>query len=946
MAQLSSTQDIFLHRHLGHTGETTKEILNELGFDCLENFSRAVVPSEIWDTQLEGLPQTALGEGEALKKLWSIFEKNEWAQSLIGQGYYGTITPPVIQRQVLENPGWYTAYTPYQAEISQGRLEILYHFQTLIVELTGLAVANASLLDEGTAVAEAIYMAQAFCPKTKRVFIDELVHPQTLEVVKTRAKALGWELIIGQVKQTDFSKQADWLATVFAYPNTQGEVIDYSSITSQIKEQGGIIIAVADPLALTLLTSPASWGADICVGSCQRFGVPMGFGGPHAAFIACIDKFKRKLPGRIVGLSVDANGKPAYRLALQTREQHIRKAKATSNICTAQVLLAVMATLYAIYHGPEGLRRIANRIHLLCCHFSETLQQGGYRLLHDHYFDTIVVETGEKTSELWVEFEKIGYNLRKIDDNYLGLAFDETITLKDLEILAQNFGITASQTTELQPLKSFSRQDDFLTQEIFHLYRSETELMRYLKHLENKDLSLTHSMIPLGSCTMKLNPSASMLPLSWPKVAHIHPFAPAKQCRGYKQILEELETWLAAITGFAGASLQPNAGSQGEYAGLLAIRSYLKDQGQPQRNICLIPVSAHGTNPASAVLAGLRVVGIACDDNGNIDKQDLKQKLEKFSEQIAVMMITYPSTHGVFEEGVVDICQQVHSVGGQVYLDGANLNAQIGLTHPRKIGADVCHLNLHKTFCIPHGGGGPGVGPIAVANHLTPYLPGHINQLERKESAVSSAPWGSASIATIPWMYIAMMGKEGLQKATQIALLNANLMAKRLDPYFPVLYKGKNGLVAHECLLDFRDILKNTKLTVEDIAKRLIDYGFHAPTMNWPVTGTLMLEPTESESLAEIERFCQAMISIYGEIRDVINRKSQADDNVIINAPHTVEMISSDEWNHSYSRQQAAYPLPELKRRKFWSSVARVDNVHGDRYLVCSCPPITLDDEN
>ncbi len=922
-----SAQTEFKHRHLGVGEGEIQEILSQIGYQTLTALTEAVVPPGIRMENTLALP-SPLGERQALAELKGILAQNQVARSYLGQGYHGTILPPVIQRNLLENPGWYTAYTPYQAEIAQGRLEALLNFQTMVTDLTGLDVANASLLDEGTAAAEAMALALSSKPKGTTIFVDQRCHPQTIAVLQTRAEPLGIEVLLGSWQEFDPSGCDGLFAALVQYPDTTGALHHYADFSEKIHAAKALVIAAADPLALVVLEEPARWGADICVGSTQRFGVPMGCGGPHAAYIAVKDALKRKLPGRLVGVSLDSQGQPAFRLALQTREQHIRRDKATSNICTAQVLLAVIASMYAVYHGPEGLRGIAQRIHSLATRFAKSLQAVGQEVTTANFFDTVTV-ISTQASEIVNQAAAAGYNLRLLEGDLVSVAFDELSTEEELVTLLSFFGCDTLVESEAS-FGDFSRDSQILTHEVFHRYRSETEMMRYLRRLEGKDLALNQAMIPLGSCTMKLNAAAEMIPVTWPEVGEIHPFAPANQLTGYREMLTLLEDWLAEITGFAGVSLQPNAGSQGEYAGLLAIRRYHLSREDDQRHICLIPTSAHGTNPASAVMCGMKVVPVKCDESGNIDIADLKAKAEKHADELAALMVTYPSTHGVFEEGILEICETVHHFGGQVYMDGANMNAQVGLTSPGLIGADVCHLNLHKTFCIPHGGGGPGVGPIGVAEHLVPFLPD-------EEQAVSAAPWGSASINVISWMYIRMMGAQGLTEATQISLLLANYISKQLAPAFPVLYKGRNGLVAHECILDVRELAKESGLSVEDVAKRLIDYGFHAPTMSWPVAGTLMIEPTESESKREIDRFCEAMVAIAGEMQAVANGTSDRTDNVLKNAPHTTAMVTADEWSHPYSRAEAAWPVPNLRDWKFWSPVGRVDNVHGDRNLVCTC---------
>lgn len=914
-------------------------MLQTLGYAEMESLITDAVPAVIRNARALDLPE-ALSEAEALERLSGIMRQNELKKSFIGQGYYGTHTPTVIQRNILENPGWYTAYTPYQAEIAQGRLEALLNFQTMITNLTALDVANASLLDEGTAAAEAMSLALAGKPNGKVMFVSERCHPQTIAVVETRAEPLGIEVLVGDHQQFDPSSVSSLFAVLVQYPDTLGRVDDFTAFFEKVRAAGAVSIVAADLLALTVLRAPGEFGADICVGNSQRFGVPLGFGGPHAAFMSCKDALKRKMPGRLIGVSVDAYGKPGFRLSLQTREQHIRRDKATSNICTAQVLLAVMASMYAVYHGPQGLKHMAQQVHQRTRRLALSLQKAAVSLENEHYYDTVVASVPGKAVAIAHSAIARGYNLRLIDADRLGISFDETTTDVDVEVIAELFGATLAAADEAWAVKAaFLRQSIILPQAVFHQYHSETEMLRYLKRLESKDLALNESMIALGSCTMKLNATAEMMPMSWPQVSSLHPFVPADQSKGYVEMLKELERWLAEITGFAAVSLQPNAGSQGEYAGLLAIRRYHRANNDEHRHICLIPVSAHGTNPASAVMCGFRVVGVKCDEQGNIDCADLQARIAEHKDNLAALMITYPSTHGVFEESIKDICQWIHDAGGQVYMDGANMNAQVGLTSPGFIGADVCHLNLHKTFCIPHGGGGPGVGPIGVAKQLVPYLPGHA-ELQDAEGAVCSAPYGSASINTISWMYIAMMGPAGLKSATEIAILNANYVAKRLSNFYPILYTGSKGLVAHECIIDLRPLSDASGITVEDVAKRLMDYGFHSPTMSWPVTGTLMIEPTESESQAELDRFCEAMISIHGEIQQVLQGSADREDNVLKNAPHPATAVIADAWSHTYSREQAAYPLPYLRAHKFWPSVGRIDNVHGDRNLVCTCDSV------
>jgi len=931
----------FCSRHVGvHHGETREEMIKALGYERIVDLIEDAVPANIRDGKELDLPE-ALSEVEALELLKTLMSQNQVMRSFIGQGYYGTLTPTVIQRNILENPGWYTAYTPYQAEIAQGRLEALINFQTMITDLTGLDIANSSLLDEGTAAAEAMALARSSKPKGTKIFVSDKCLPQTIEVVQVRAEPLGIEVVVGDWKTFDPASCEGLFATIVQYPTVEGAVEDYAEFHEKVHAAKATTIVAADLLALTVLRAPGEFGADICVGSSQRFGVPLGYGGPHAAFMACVDKLKRKLPGRIIGVSIDPQGRPGYRLALQTREQHIRRDKATSNICTAQVLLAVMASMYAVYHGPEGLKNIAYNVHEMTQVVASSLCDNGYELVNESFFDTLTIKTPGKAEEIHEKAREAGYNFRQIDADHVGISFDETATVEDGIIILEVFGIEQPSFPEEDEVawdEVHERESDFLTHPVFNKYRSETEMLRYIARLEKRDLALNESMIALGSCTMKLNATSEMMPLSWPEVSTIHPFAPADQTHGYLDMLDSLADWLAEITGFAAVSLQPNAGSQGEYAGLLAIRRYHIANGDTDRNICIIPTSAHGTNPASAVMAGFKVVPVRCDDEGNIDVADLKEKAEKHAANLGALMITYPSTHGVYEATIKEICEAIHAHGGQVYMDGANMNAQVGLTSPGQIGADVCHLNLHKTFCIPHGGGGPGVGPIGVAEQLVPYLPGHEHEsLEYKDGAVCAAPYGSASINTISWMYIAMMGGEGLTEATKIAILNANYVAKRLGEFYPVLYTGNKGLVAHECIIDVRPLSDESGITVEDIAKRLMDYGYHAPTMSWPVAGTLMIEPTESESKVELDRFCDALISIHGEIQEVIDGKADKENNVLKHAPHTAQVVISDEWDRPYGREKAAYPMQILREHKFWPYVGRIDNVHGDRNLVCSC---------
>jgi glycine dehydrogenase len=921
----------FSTRHIGPSAHDQRAMLAALGMPSVETLISQAVPKSIRLDRALDLPAPA-SEAEALGELAAIMGRNKVLKSFIGQGYHGCFVPPVIQRNLFENPAWYTAYTPYQAEISQGRLEMLFHFQTLITELTGLPIASASLLDEATAVAEAIGMAfRHHRERRTRVALAGPIHPQVLDVARTRAEPLGITIEEG-------GAEGETAALIVPWPDTFGVFRDHAAAIRGAKEADALVIFVADPLALTLTEPPASLGADIVVGSMQRFGVPMGFGGPHAAYCAVADRLTRLMPGRLVGQSVDTKGRPGYRLALQTREQHIRREKATSNICTAQALLANMAAAYAIWHGPEGLQAIASRVHGLACELAEALKAVGISVVGERRFDTVLVSTAGKAREIARAAEKGGRLVRLISDDDLGITFDECSTETDLEAFAELFGAKAPGNAK-SALPGKARGNNFMTQAVFHENRSETEMMRFLRRLSDKDLALDRAMIPLGSCTMKLNAAAEMMPVSWPSVANLHPFTPARHTRGYREMIDQLEGWLAEITGFAAVSLQPNAGSQGEYAGLLAVRRYHLSRGDKHRDVCLIPSSAHGTNPASAHMAGMRVVVVACTENGDIDLDDLKAKAAQHGGNLAALMFTYPSTHGVFEEGARDICKLVHEHGGQVYFDGANLNALVGLARPGDIGADVCHMNLHKTFCIPHGGGGPGIGPIGVAKHLKRFLPGH--QALGSSHAVAAAPFGSASILPITWMYIRMMGASGLKQATETAILSANYLAERLRAHYPVLYAGRNGRVAHECILDTRILKDSAGITVEDVAKRLIDYGFHAPTMSWPVAGTLMVEPTESEPKRELDRFCDAMIAIAVEAEKVAKGQWPKEDNPLVNAPHAAEETLADDWAHPYSRKVAAFPDPNADpSAKYWPPVSRIDNVAGDRNLVCSCPPM------
>ncbi len=943
--------DSFIRRHIGPRPENAAEMLAELNLSEMEELVSETIPPSIRIPQPLRIGET-LSEYTMLSRLQKLASMNRIFRSFIGMGYHDCITPPVIQRNILENPGWYTAYTPYQAEISQGRLEALLNFQTMVCDLTGLEIANSSLLDEGTAAAEAMTMSHGLSKNgSNRFFISEACYPQTIEVVRTRALARGFELIVGNYETFDFSSPV--FGALLQYPADEGSVCDYSEFIRRAHDFGALVTVAADLLALVLLRAPGELGADIAVGSSQRFGVPLGYGGPHAGYFATRDAYKRQMPGRIVGVSRDSNGKPALRLALQTREQHIRRDKATSNICTAQVLLGVMASMYAVYHGPEGLRQIARRVHLFTCALRDGLRRLGYAPGPDAFFDTLRVETAPHAAEQILNRARAReINLRQVRDGVIGISFNETTSVDDLADLLQIFSMEASLPFSVEELlkealpaipEPLVRASSFLTHPVFQQHHSETEFLRYLHRLESKDLALNVSMIPLGSCTMKLNATAEMIPITWPEFSRIHPFVPADQAEGYRVLFRQLEEWLCEITGLAAVSLQPNAGSQGEYSGLLVIRKYHEKQGEGHRNICLIPDSAHGTNPASAVMAGMKVVVVACDENGNIDVGDLKKKAEQYRDTLAALMVTYPSTHGVFEESIQEICAAVHAAGGQVYMDGANMNAQVGLCRPLEIGADVCHLNLHKTFCIPHGGGGPGVGPIAVAAHLAGFLPGHpVVSTGGSEGIgpVSSSPWGSANILPISWAYICMMGARGLREATCYAILNANYVARRLDPHYPVLFKGRNGFVAHECIVDLRPLKKSAGIEVEDVAKRLMDYGFHAPTISFPVPGTMMIEPTESESLEELNRFCDAMISIRKEIAAIEEGRVPSTDNLLKNAPHTVESLLKQEWPHPYSREQAAFPVAWVRERKFWPSVGRIDNPFGDRNLICLCPPI------
>ncbi|NLY63970.1 MAG: aminomethyl-transferring glycine dehydrogenase [Alcaligenaceae bacterium] len=939
----------FIGRHVGPSDAEKAKMLSVIGAESLDDLIEEIVPSGIRTAQPLALGH-ARSETDVLHELKQIASGNKLYRNYIGQGYYGTHTPNVILRNILENPAWYTAYTPYQPEISQGRLEALLNFQTMVADLTGLPVANASLLDEATAAAEAMTLAKrASKSKSNVFFVSQHCHPQTLEVVRTRAGALGIGLVCGDEQQ----EVPECFGILLQYPHSLGGVVDYSALTASLQAKGTVVAVVTDLLALAILKAPGEWGADIAIGSAQRFGVPLGFGGPHAGFMSCKDAYKRNMPGRLVGVSVDAQGNRALRLALQTREQHIRREKATSNICTAQVLLAVMASMYAVYHGANGIRAIAQRVYVCTLVLKEALARLGLETVNPTFFDTLHVQSAQASNVVSAAL-KAEINLRQPANNEFAISLDETVTLADLQkllsVIAAGLG---KETVNVESLyaeldvfvpNNVARQTAILSHPVFSSIHSETDMLRYLRMLADKDLALDRSMIPLGSCTMKLNATAEMIPITWPEFANVHPYAPRDQTAGYVQLIERLSVALCEITGYDSISLQPNSGAQGEYAGLLAIRAYHQANGQHQRNVCLIPASAHGTNPASAHLAGMDVAVVATDANGNVDVADLKAKLEKLGDTVAALMITYPSTHGVFEEAITEICELVHQAGGQVYLDGANMNAMVGLAKPGLFGSDVSHLNLHKTFCIPHGGGGPGVGPVAVRAHLAPYLPGVLNEQGRGEGMavgpVSAAPFGSASILPISYVYIALMGAEGLKQATEVALLNANYIAKRLAPYYPVLYSGRNGRVAHECILDLRPIKDSSGVSVDDVAKRLVDYGFHAPTMSFPVAGTLMIEPTESESLKELDRFINAMIAIRKEIELVEKGKVDAQDNVLVNAPHTARMLLADTWEHDYSRNEAAYPHSVSPESKYWPPVARVDNAYGDRNLVCTCPPL------
>lgn len=935
--------DEFIARHIGVNQAEQQALLQAVGANNMQDFINQTVPESVRMPQPLNLPES-IPEHEALAKLRGLADKITVNKSYIGLGYYPTRLPTVIQRNVLENPGWYTAYTPYQAEIAQGRLEALLNFQQVCIDLSGLEMAGASLLDEATAAAEAMAMAKRVSKnKSNQFFVDNRIYPQTLDVIQTRAKYFGWDIVVGDF---DVAKNGNFFGAIFQYVGKDGDVVDLTEVIASVQANSTQAIVIADIMSLVLLKSPAEMGADIALGSTQRFGIPMGFGGPHAAYFAFKEETKRSAPGRIIGVSVDAQGKPALRMALQTREQHIRREKANSNICTSQVLLANLAGMYAVYHGATGIKRIATRIHALATAFADAIKNAGLTIVHQQFFDTLLIETGEQTQKIYQNALNIGFNLRQVDDNHLAVAFSETSDAKEFATLTQLF---TGETTSLSEILNISlsadllRQDDILTHPVFNRYHTEHEMLRYLKKLENKDLAMNHSMISLGSCTMKLNATSEMLPITWNEFANVHPFAPREQVVGYLEMIDGLQEQLKAITGFDAISMQPNSGASGEYAGLLAIRRYHASLGEENRNICLIPRSAHGTNPATAQMMGMKVVVVATDENGNVDLADLQAKVEKHSDNLGALMITYPSTHGVFEEGIRDICALIHQHGGQVYMDGANMNAQVGIMQPADVGADVLHMNLHKTFCIPHGGGGPGMGPIGLKSHLAPFIANHVvapvpNAVEGM-SAVSAAPFGSASILPISWMYITMMGRDGLRQATENALLKANYVANALKDDYPVLYTGKNGRVAHECIIDIRPLKEQTGITEVDIAKRLMDYGFHAPTMSFPVAGTLMIEPTESESKAELDRFISALKQIKVEAMKVKSGEWTLEDNPLVHAPHTAEVVIG-EWQRNYSRDEAAYPLAYIRENKFWPSVSRVDDVYGDRNLVCSCPSI------
>ncbi len=953
MKILLNRNNEYQQRHIGPSAEDEQQMLKAIGVNSLQQLVDETIPANIRFREEPELEE-GMSEAEFLSHLRAMAAKNKVYKSYIGMGYYGTITPSVILRNVLENPGWYTQYTPYQAEISQGRLEALLNFQTMVSDLTGMEIANASLLDEATAAAEAMTMCHRLRPRNKReahtFLVSDQVFPQTLAVLQTRARPLNITVKVSADPASELGPGVYGLLVQF--PGKHGRMENFRSLFEAAGEKGILITAAADLLSLTLFTPPGEMGADIVVGSTQRFGVPMGYGGPHAAFFATRESYKRQVPGRIIGVSVDKSGKPAYRMALQTREQHIRREKATSNICTAQALLAIMAGFYGVYHGPEGLRNIAGRIRYLTEKLAGALRSLGYDVAGEEHFDTLLIATGELTSQLLKRLDDHQININRVDDHHVSLSLDETTAITDLKLLIHHFATVTGKGVPALSLEDeatvdrspeLKRDSPYMQHEVFRLYRSETEMMRYIKSLENKDLSLTGSMIPLGSCTMKLNPATAMLPITWPEFAHIHPFVPREQAAGYHALIAEMSRLLCAITGFDSISFQPNSGAQGEYAGLSVIRAYLEAQGEEQRNIVLIPTSAHGTNPASATMAGMKVVLVACDENGNVDVDDLRRKALEHQKDLAAFMITYPSTHGVFEEEITTMIDIIHEHGGQVYMDGANMNAQVGLTSPGHIGADVCHLNLHKTFSIPHGGGGPGVGPIAVAKHLAPYLPKHPlveTGGEQGLAAVAAAPYGSAGILPISYAYMKMLGGSGMRRASEMAILNANYLKARLQGSYKVLYSGKNGRVAHEMILDFRPFKNEGNVDVVDVAKRLMDYSFHAPTVAWPVPGTMMIEPTESESREELDRFCEAMLAIYDELTEIQNGTADGQDNVLKNAPHTVSEVSGDDWPHAYTRKKAAFPVENLRKRKFWPPVSRIDDTYGDRHLMCSCPSL------
>jgi glycine dehydrogenase len=945
--QISSNHsDEFVKRHISPMENDTDAMLKTIGVSSIDQLIDETIPSHIRLKERMKLPE-ALGEMELLAMLKEISEKNIIHKNFIGMGYYGTHTPNVVLRNIFENPGWYTAYTPYQAEIAQGRLEALLNYQTMIIDLTGMEIANASLLDEGTAAAEAMHMLHAETKNAQatKFFVSELCFPQTIDVLKTRTEPIGVELVIGNHETVVFDDT--YFGALIQYPAGNGAVLDYTAFMAKAMAAGVKVAVAADLLSLTLLTPPGEWGADVVLGSAQRFGVPMGYGGPHAGYFATKDAYKRQMPGRLIGISIDAQGNTALRMALQTREQHIKREKATSNICTAQVLLSIMASMYGVYHGPKGLKGIAARVHGLTAQLSNVLNEVGFKQKNSHFFDTLLVEVPSADKAL-ADCEAKSINIRKVDDKHIGISLDETHTIADVNALVtaltgKESHLKAHDTTTLHAPANFARTSDFMTHPVFNSHHSEHEMLRYIKLLESKDLSLCHSMIALGSCTMKLNATAEMIPVTMPGFGALHPFIPRNQATGYTQIFNELSEYLKQVTGFAGMSLQPNSGASGEYAGLMVIREYFKSIGQGHRNIALIPSSAHGTNPASAAMAGMKVVVTKTLENGYVDIDDLREKAELHKDNLACLMVTYPSTYGVFEERITEVCEMIHSFGGQVYMDGANMNAQVGLTSPANIGADVCHLNLHKTFCIPHGGGGPGMGPIGVAAHLVPFLPGHavvdMQGGNHSMTAVSAAPWGSASILLISYAYIRLMGTQGLEDATKYAILNANYIKARLEKHYEILYTGSKGRCAHEMILDTRVFKMASGVEAEDIAKRLMDYGFHAPTMSFPVAGTIMVEPTESEPKSELDRFCDAMIAIKEEVNAIIAGTSDKTDNPLKNAPHTAHVVTADEWNHSYTRQQAVYPLPYVKAAKFWPTVGRVNNTHGDRNLICACIP-------